>query len=103
MTFKIINARSDKAEVVVSGLLQGNTQDEQDLLQIIDEEFKKIKTYNERVSVKDKQLVFKGVPVRLLKQTLSYLSNALSFDLKYELSKDFTGDKKVKVLLEKTL
>ncbi len=103
MIFKIMTARANNSEAIVSGVLNGTTQDEQDLLKIIDEEFKKIKTYNDRVTVKDKKLVFKGVPVALLKQTLSYLAKALEFDLKYEISKDFTGDKKIKALLEQSL
>ena len=103
MIFKIVTARADKSEAVVSGVLKGTTEDEKELLTIIDEEFKKIRTYNDRVSVKDNQLVFKGVPMALLKQTLNYLSTALTFDLKYEIGKEFTGDKKIKALLEQSL
>lgn len=103
MIFKVVNARTNNSEVIVSGILSGTTQDEQELLQIIDEEFKKIKTYNDRVTAKDTKLVFKGVPIALLKQTLSYLSKALEFDLNYAISKEFIGDKKIKTLLEQSL
>ena len=103
MIFKIVSARANNSEAVVSGVLSGTTQDEQELLQIIDEEFKKIKTYNDRVTTKDKKLVFKGVPMALLKQSLSHLAKALEFELKYEIGKEFTGDKKIKALLEKSL
>ncbi len=102
MIFKVLNARSNNSEIVVSGVLKGATEDEKELLTIINDEFKKIKTYNDRVSVKNKQLIFKGVPNALLKQTLNYLAYTLDFDLSYEIGKEFTGDKKIKALLEKS-
>ena len=103
MTFKIINAREDKSEVLVSGYLVGDTQDESELLQIISEEFKKIKTYNDKVTIKNKHLVFKGVTFGLLKQTLGYLAKTLDFELKYIIGKEFKGDTKIKTLIESSI
>ncbi|MBR4313581.1 MAG: hypothetical protein IKP66_01570 [Lachnospiraceae bacterium] len=102
MIFNVITAHADKAEVLVSGSLNGTTEDEKELLNIIQDEFNKIKTYNDRVSAKNNKLVFKSVPMRLLKQTLSYLAGALEFELTYKVDSNFKGDAKIKSLVEKS-
>ena len=93
MTFKIVNGYEKEREFLITGRLVPTSQDEVEGLALMVEAFQEIETFNGKFASNEKTLLFKSVEVSLLKSMLEYLSRELEIDFKYQIAKNFVGDK----------
>ena len=103
MIFKIKAGKVDSTKILVTGYLLSGTKEEKKLLDIMIDEFKNIKTYNDKFSTSGNYVVFKSVEFGELKQVLNYLSETLEFNLSYKISDGYCGDKQALRVLQATM
>lgn len=93
MIFKIVNGYEKENSFLVTGRLVPTSEDEVEGLAVMVETFQEIQTFNGKFASNEKTLLFKSVEVSLLKSMLDYLSRELEIDFKYQIAKNFVGDK----------
>ena len=96
MLFKIKAGTITDNKVMISGFLKPVTETEKKLLTVMIEEFKNIKTYDEKFYTNGQYIIFKSVEMGELKKALELMGNNLSFKVTYTVDKEkYMGDKKI--------
>ena len=95
MLFKIVNAYDKDKSFLVTGRLVPTSDDEVEGLEVMVDVFKEIQTFNGKFASNEKTLLFKSVEVGLLKNMLDYLHKELEIDFKYQIAKNFVGNKEM--------
>lgn len=93
MVFKIVNAYEKSKEFLVTGRFVATTDEEAELLKLMVEAFAEIQTFSGKFVANDKTVLFKSVEVKLLKQSIDFMSKNLEFPMKYVIAKNFCGSK----------